>query len=56
MKKSSIASDWKVNNRAIVSSHTGAASPTAEELDAKTKISKQSPCFPLGVECCQGFR
>lgn len=35
-------SDWKVNNRVIVSLHIGANSPTAEELYVKTKISKQS--------------
>ena len=49
-------SDWKVDNGAIVSLHTGDNSPTAEELHVKTKISKQSWCFLLGIGCCQGFR
>lgn len=35
-------SDWKVNNRAIVSLHIGARGPTAEELCVKTKISMHS--------------
>lgn len=35
-------SDWKINNRAIVSLYFGANSPAAEKLCVKTRIGKQS--------------